>query len=152
MGMRFLCLCLVCLVGAFIATADEAAAPEVAGGAEAGRTVQRETHPLIGAWLAEDGTVFRFRSDGTFVGIDYRAREIWGNWVKINDARIGFQSLFHRGQYPPQYAVISENPNSMNYIYSNSDNFIKAERITDKDAETIISDEAKKSVVLPRAP
>jgi hypothetical protein len=150
--MWFLRLCFVASAGLFVAKAGEAtgpAAPEAAGTEQA---VRRETHPLVGAWLATDGTVFRFREDGTFVGIDYRAREIWGNWVRVNESRIGFQSLFHRGQYAPQYAVISDNPNVMNYIYSQSDNFIKAERITDKDAEAIIAEEAKKSVILPREP
>lgn len=136
--MRRLHLVLFCLVGLLFSRAGEAGESKPA------------PHPMIGAWLAEDGTVFRFRADGTFVGIDFRAREIWGNWVAINEQRIGFQSLLSQSYYQPQYAVISAKPDEMDYSYSDRPGFIHAQRITEKDAETIIAEEAKKSVVLPQ--
>ena len=40
---------------------------------------RRAGHALEGGWLADDGTVFVFRPDGTFHGYDFRKHEIWGN-------------------------------------------------------------------------
>ncbi len=97
------------------------------------------THSLVGAWLATDGTIFDFRSDGTFHGIDYAKREIWGNWIELSPARIGFQSLLHTTAYDPQYAIINQDdPDSMDYIYANGNAFIPAQRISVESARSAI--------------
>lgn len=91
---------------------------------------KKAPHPLVGAWLATDGTIFDFREDGTFHGIDFRKREIWGNWVKLSETRIGFQSLLHKSYYHPQYAIIdSGSRDRMNYIVSDGQHYIQADRI-----------------------
>ncbi len=93
-------------------------------------------HVLQGAWLADDGTIFIFRPDGTFHGVDFRRREIWGNWVKLSDQRIGFQSLLHDSYYNPQYAIIDANDaNAMDYIVTGGNNFIRAKRIPPTEAQ-----------------
>lgn len=95
----------------------------------------REAHPLEGGWLADDGTIFVFRPDGTFHGIDWRKREIWGNWVTLSPARIGFQSLLHDSFYNPQYAIINAtNTARMDYIVTGGDNFIRARRVDPQEA------------------
>jgi hypothetical protein len=103
-------------------------------------------HVLVGGWLAEDGTIFNFRSDGTFHGIDWRSKEIWGNWVTLSDTRIGFQSLLHDSSYEPQYAIIDKtNHDAMDYIVTGGDSFIHAKRISPDKA-----DAATELVVEPR--
>jgi hypothetical protein len=95
-----------------------------------------QRHILVGSWKATDGTIFMFRNDGTFHGIDYRSKEIWGNWVTLSEERIGFQSLLHDATYRPQYAVIDKtNTNLMHYIITGGTSFIDASRIPDNDAE-----------------
>jgi hypothetical protein len=100
-------------------------------------------HVLEGAWLASDDTIFIFRPDGTFHGIDCNEREIWGNWVRLSDERIGFQSLLHDQFYDPQYAIINAtNRARMDYIVTGGTGFIDAQRIPVSDAsrrvETVI--------------
>jgi hypothetical protein len=96
-------------------------------------------HALEGGWLANDGTVFLFRTDGTFHGYDFRKREIWGNWVSLSDVRIGFQSLLHDSFYNPQYAIIDiANKDRMDYIVTGGTHFIPAKRISTADAEAAI--------------
>lgn len=110
-------------------------------------TQQTQTkHPMIGAWLAHDGTIFNFRDDGTFHGIDLRKKEIWGNWVTLSKSRIGFQSLLHDSYYHPQYAIIQEsNPDAMDYIVTGGTHFISASRIDPAKAAAAIE-----LVVTPR--
>ncbi len=97
------------------------------------------THPLVGAWLAEDGTIFDFRSDGTFHGVDFRKREIWGNWVTLSPSRIGFQSLLHDSFYDPQYAIIRErDADAMDYIVTGGNGFIAARRMETANARAAI--------------
>lgn len=139
--MRLFRFAVFCLVGLGLALAE--------GTQDSPRT--KPPHALAGAWLAEDGTVFRFRENGTFVGIDFRAREIWGSWVVLDDRRIGFQSLLNQSYYRPQFAVIAAKPDEMDYSYSDRPGFIHAQRISDKDAEAIIAEEAKKNLVLPES-
>lgn len=87
-------------------------------------------HVLAGAWLADDGTVFIFRADGTFHGFDYTHKEIWGNWVTLSPSRIGFQSLLHNASYLPQYAIIDKTDrDAMDYIVTRGSSFIHAKRI-----------------------
>lgn len=110
-------------------------------------------HALVGAWLARDDTVFVFRDDGTFVGADMRGREIWGNWVTLDAARIGFQGLMHDASYRPQYAVISaENPARMDYIVTNGKHFIPALRIGPDEARRRMDEALAGKIVLPAAP
>jgi len=98
-------------------------------------------HPLNGAWLATDGTIFHFRDDGTFHGVNLNHREIWGNWVILSDRRIGFQSLLHDSYYRPQYAIIREsNKDEMDYIVTGGNRFILAERIPTEEAITTIEE------------
>jgi hypothetical protein len=75
--------------------------------------------------------------------------EIWGNWVSLAPNRIGFQSLRHDSFYKPQYAVISKNENAMNYIVTGGTRFIKAERITIKQAEAAIEKVLVGKIILP---
>lgn len=89
-------------------------------------------HPMAGSWLATDDTIFTFRNDGTFVGKDCHGILIWGNWTKLDKARIGFQSLRHKSFYKPQFAVIT--PEGMQYAVSDGDRFIRAVRISDSEA------------------
>lgn len=97
------------------------------------------SHILEGGWLANDGTVFLFRADGTFHGFDFRKREIWGNWVTLSKDRIGFQSLLHDSYYSPQYAIIDKkDTNQMNYIVTGGTQFISAERLPIEEAEASI--------------
>jgi hypothetical protein len=99
----------------------------------------RGGHPLEGGWLADDGTVFVFRPDGTFHGYDFRKREIWGNWVTLSDARIGFQSLLHDSFYNPQYAIIdATNRDRMNYIVTGGNHFIDARRVDPGEAAAAV--------------
>ncbi len=42
-------------------------------------------HSLQGAWLAADNTIFIFRDDGTMIGRDWRMRELWGSWVRLDE-------------------------------------------------------------------
>lgn len=96
-------------------------------------------HPLVGAWLASDGTIFDFRDDGTFHGIDFRKHEIWGNWVKLSETRIGFQSHLHTSFYHPQYAIIDrQSRDRMDYIVSDGNQFIQADRISREKAQAAI--------------
>lgn len=107
-------------------------------------------HALVGSWLARDDTVFVFRDDGTFVGVDVRRREIWGNWVTLDAARIGFQSLMHDASYRPQYAVISaENPARMDYIVTGGTHFIPALRIGPDEAARRVAEALAGKIVLP---
>jgi hypothetical protein len=108
-----------------------------------------ETHALVGGWKATDDTIFVFRNNGTFHGLDWHDREIWGNWVSLAPNRIGFQSLTHDSFYNPQYAVISEDKNIMNYIVTGGTRFIEAERIAIDEAETIIDKQLEGRVILP---
>lgn len=108
-------------------------------------------HALIGAWKATDGTIFVFRNDGTFHGIDWHHREIWGNWVTLAPNRIGFQSLTHDSYYLPQYAVISDHKNIMNYIITGGKRFIQAERITNIQAADEIEEVLVSKVILPNS-
>ncbi len=93
------------------------------------------THALAGGWLATDGTIFDFRGDGTFHGVDWRGREIWGNWVTLSPTRIGFQSLMHDASYRPQYAIIDgDDRNRMDYIVTGGTHFIRARRVSPEEA------------------
>ena len=108
-------------------------------------------HALVGAWLATDGTIFNFHDDGTFHGIDFRKKEIWGNWVTLSPARIGFQSLLHDSSYQPQYAIIDpKNKNEMDYIVTGGTNFIHAKRIATEKANTTIEMVAEPQVHSPQ--
>lgn len=99
----------------------------------------KREHALIGAWLSSDDTIFHFREDGTFHGIDFKKREIWGSWVTLSRTRIGFQSLLHSSYYAPQYAIINqEDKNKMDYIVSDGTSFISAVRIDPKKAQATI--------------
>jgi hypothetical protein len=99
----------------------------------------RDPHPLEGGWLADDGTVFVFRPDGTFHGYDFRRREIWGNWVALSPARIGFQSLLHDSFYDPQYAIIdATNSARMDYIVTGGNHFIGARRVDPAEADAAV--------------
>jgi hypothetical protein len=103
-------------------------------------------HALEGGWLADDGTVFLFRPDGTFHGYDFRHREIWGNWVSLSKERIGFQSLLHDSFYNPQYALVDPtDKEQMDYIVTGGTHFIRAERISAGEADAAIQ-----MVVKPR--
>lgn len=107
-------------------------------------------HRLVGAWLASDGTIFHFRSDGTFHGIDYRKREIWGNWVTLSNSRIGFQSLLHDSFYQPQYAIIREaDSDKMDYIVTGGVHFIAASRIDPAKADAAIEMVVRPDVHVP---
>jgi hypothetical protein len=115
---------LLLLFASFLLTACEQPAPAP------------RNHVLQGAWLADDGTIFIFRPDGTFHGVDFRRREIWGNWVKLSNQRIGFQSLLHDSYYNPQYAIIDpDDANAMDYIVTGGNNFIRAKRIPATEAQ-----------------
>ena len=81
-------------------------------------------HKLAGSWEADDGTIFIFREDGTFIGRDYINRRIFGSWVALDPERIGFQSLMHAGVYLPQYAEVT--PRGMRYAYSDGSRFVDA--------------------------
>lgn len=110
----------------------------------------RGAHPLEGGWLADDGTVFVFRPDGTFHGIDWRKREIWGNWVTLSPSRIGFQSLLHDSFYNPQYAIINAtNTARMDYIVTGGNNFIAARRVPPAEAEAAVRLVAEPQVQRP---
>lgn len=89
-------------------------------------------HPLVGSWLATDDTIFTFRNDGTFVGKDCHGKLIWGNWARLDNDRIGFQSLRHKSFYKPQFAVATWD--GMKYAVSDGDRFIRAARISEADA------------------
>jgi hypothetical protein len=96
-------------------------------------------HPMVGAWLATDGSIFDFRDDGTFHGIDSGKNEIWGNWVVLSPTRIGFQSLRRDSSYQPQYAIIGTGtPDEMDYIVAGGTDFIHAKRIPTDKANTAI--------------
>jgi hypothetical protein len=111
------------------------------------------THPLVGAWQAEDSTLFVFRSDHSFHGIDFRGREIWGTWVKLSEIRIGFQSLRYDNFYAPQYAIIRPgDPSQMDYINTGNPSFTAAKRTDVKKAEAAIELIAEPKVVLPKRP
>ena len=100
---------------------------------------RRAGHALEGGWLADDGTVFVFRPDGTFHGYDFRKNEIWGNWVSLSRVRIGFQSLLHDSFYNPQYAILDEmNHDRMNYIVTGGNNFIGARRVDPEEAAAAV--------------
>lgn len=109
----------------------------------------KRSHALIGAWKASDATIFVFRDDGTFHGLDWRKREIWGNWVELSPNRIGFQSLRHDSFYRPQYAVIGGDKESMDYIVTGGTSFIHSERIPIKEAYTIIERTLRDVIILP---
>ena len=110
-------------------------------------------HVLVGGWVADDGTIFLFRSDGSFHGVDWKKREIWGNWVGLSDQRIGFQSLMHSSFYNPQYAVINpKNKGSMDYIVSDGTRFISGRRIPPEDAQSRIEAIVEPQVLNPQAP
>ena len=112
----------------------------------------RAAHPLEGGWLADDGTVFVFRPDGTFHGIDWRKREIWGNWVTLSSSRIGFQSLLHDSFYNPQYAIINPtNSARMDYIVTGGNHFIGARRVTPDEADAAVRLVAEPQVHRPAA-
>jgi hypothetical protein len=103
-------------------------------------------HALEGGWLGDDGTVFLFKSDGTFHGYDMHNTEIWGNWVSLSDERIGFQSLMHNSYYAPQYAIVDTADNDqMDYIIAGGTSFIHAKRLSVDKAEAAI-----KTVVDPQ--
>jgi hypothetical protein len=119
------------------------------GCASPGSRPHAQRHLLVGAWKAADDTIFIFRNDGTFHGVDCHKIEIWGNWVSLAPNRIGFQSLRHDSFYKPQYAVISKNENAMNYIVTGGTRFIKAERITIKQAEAAIEKVLVGKIILP---
>lgn len=109
------------------------------------------SHLLEGAWQAEDGTLFHFRNDGTFHGIDFRKREIWGNWVTLSETRIGFQSLLHDSYYSPQYAVIDKSSkDQMDYIVTGGTHFLHATRIPTAKADAAIELVAGPGLHLPR--
>ncbi len=94
---------------------------------------------MEGGWLADDGTVFLFRPDGTFHGYDFRKREIWGNWVTLSNVRIGFQSLLHDSFYNPQYAILdATNRDRMDYIVTGGNHFIGARRVTPEEASAAV--------------
>ncbi len=115
-----------------------------------GSVATAPVHKLEGGWLASDGTVFVFRTDGTFHGIDLRFNEIWGNWVTLSDERIGFQSLLHASFYNPQYAIIdSADQNRMDYIVSDGDHFISAKRIPVEEANASIKTVVERSIHRP---
>lgn len=112
---------------------------------------ERGTHPLEGGWLADDGTVFVFRPDGTFHGYDWRRKEIWGNWVVLSPVRIGFQSLLHDSFYNPQYAIINAtNPARMDYIVTGGTNFIGARRVPPQEAAAAVRLVVEPEVHRPR--
>ena len=112
----------------------------------------RGAHPLEGGWLADDGTVFLFRPDGTFHGYDFRKREIWGNWVTLSDARIGFQSLLHDSFYNAQYAILdATNRDRMDYIVTGGNHFIGAHRVTPEEAAAAVRLVVKSAVHRPKA-
>lgn len=111
-----------------------------------------EKHPLLGAWIADDNTIFHFRKDGTFHGLDWRQNEIWGNWVVLSETRIGFHSLLHDRSYRPQYAIIRNGEsNKMDYIVTNGTHFISATRISAGDAkfwlEKIVEPKVHKPII-----
>ncbi len=109
-------------------------------------------HVLVGAWQAEDQTVFIFRDDHTFHGIDFRQIEIWGTWVKLSETRIGFQSLRYDGYYNPQYAIIhTNNFEQMDYINTGNPSFTAAKRIDLKKAEAFIEVTAEPKVLKPKS-
>ena len=115
--------------------------------------MQGQRHPLVGAWLATDGTIFHFRDDRTFHGLDFRKREIWGNWVILSDSRIGFQSLLHDSFYDPQYAVIrKDDRNAMDYIVTGGTHFIPATRIDPSKADAAIELVIRPGLHLPEKP
>jgi len=97
-----------------------------------GERLLNPPHPLEGSWRSDDDTIFTFRHNGTFVGKDLRGILIWGNWVKIDGEKIGFQSLLHKSFYNPQYAVSTAE--GMEYINSDSNNSIRAKKITESEA------------------
>jgi hypothetical protein len=100
------------------------------------------TKRIQGWWKAGDGTVFNFRGDKTFVGIDYHGTLIWGNWTKLGDDKYGFQSLYHAGYYNPQYAIMTAN--GMKYARSNPTvSFISAKRISAAEGKKEYSASAK---------
>jgi hypothetical protein len=110
-------------------------------------------HVLVGGWLAEDGTIFNFRPDGTFHGIDWRRKEIWGNWVTLSDTRIGFQSLLHDSSYEPQYAIIDKaNHDAMDYIVTGGTGFIHAKRIPPDKADAATELVVEPSLHYPEPP
>jgi hypothetical protein len=121
----------------------------LSGCTSSGRCVFAKSHTLVGAWKASDDTLFIFRNDGSFYGVDWKDHEIWGNWVQLSPKRIGFQSLRHDSFYNPQYAVISNNENVMNYIVTGGTRFIKAERITIKQAEAAVEKVLEGKIILP---
>jgi hypothetical protein len=107
-------------------------------------------HLIEGAWQATDKTVFIFRHDGTFHGVDYRSREIWGSWVKLSDNRVGFHSLLYDRSYSPQYAVVDpEDRNHMDYIMTGKIKFIETHRMKLADAESFVAQAVSASVVMP---
>lgn len=108
-----------------------------------------KSHKLVGAWKAADNTIFIFRENGSFHGVDWQAREIWGNWVELSPTRIGFQSLTHDNFYRPQYAVISTDENRMSYIITGGVRFITAERVDRKEAAAEIDRMLIGKIVLP---
>lgn len=107
------------------------------------------SHALIGAWKADDRTIFIFRADGTFRGADFRKTEIWGNWVELSPTRIGFQSLLHDSFYRPQYAVISADKDQMNYIVTGGTRFIHARRIPVEEAYSTLDEILSAKIILP---
>ena len=107
-------------------------------------------HVLAGGWIADDGTIFLFRSNGSFHGVDCRNKEIWGNWVVLSDQRIGFQSLMHDSFYRPQYAIVNpKNKGSMDYIVTGGTRFIHARRISPEDAQGRIEAIVEPQVLKP---
>ncbi len=121
----------------------------LSGCTSSGRCVFAKSHTLVGAWKASDDTLFIFRNDGSFYGVDWKDHEIWGNWVQLSPKRIGFQSLRHDSFYNPQYAVISENKDAMSYIITGGTRFIKARRIKEKEAATEIEKILDGKIILP---
>jgi hypothetical protein len=102
--------------------------------------------------LADDGTVFLFRPDGTFHGYDFRKREIWGNWVTLSNVRIGFQSLLHDSFYNAQYAILdATNRDRMDYIVTGGNHFIGAHRVTPEEAAAAVRLVVKSAVHRPKA-
>lgn len=114
-----------------------------------GRCVFVKSHKLVGAWKANDDTIFIFRNDGSFYGVDWREREIWGNWVELSSTRIGFQSLRHDSFYNPQYAVVSDDEKSMSYIITGGTRFIKAQKIETREASAEIAKILEGKIILP---